>query len=193
VIQFTDPAVSQAKFDAEVARFSERAEEYRTRGILLLEANFPRAVVAFAAVHLARTPIHFAAAFDFTNYNARPLGLQFEHPFTREPLAAPALAIWQRNEVEVPDPTVDGGVRVEQRPPVNLVLQHPGHPAMLCQRGNRQYHEHPAHNGESWELYRNRGIGTLANLIENLHLYGIVGLGEVYNIIAQFGVLNPQR
>ena len=56
----------------------------------------------------------------------------------------------------------------------------------LCIAGVREYHDHPAHSGDIWELNRQEGAGRLVRLLEIIHRYGI-------EPIAGFGVqLVPQ-
>ena len=43
----------------------------------------------------------------------------------------------------------------------------------LCLAGVREYHEHPAHSGDHWELHRPSGTGRLIRLIEIISKYGL--------------------
>ncbi len=63
----------------------------------------------------------------------------------------------------------------------------------LCVAGVREYHEHPAHSGDQWELYRSSGGGRLIRLLEIVSKYGldpVVGLNVqmVPHVGFQFGV-----
>jgi hypothetical protein len=51
----------------------------------------------------------------------------------------------------------------------------------LCLAGVREYHEHPGHSGDAWELHRAAGAGRLARILEIIDTYGIRPLGG-YNI-----------
>jgi hypothetical protein len=43
----------------------------------------------------------------------------------------------------------------------------------LCLAGVREYHEHPGHTGDMWELHRPTGAGRLVRLLEIIYKYGI--------------------
>ena len=43
----------------------------------------------------------------------------------------------------------------------------------LCIAGVREYHEHPAHSGDHWELHRPFGAGRLVRLISVISKYGL--------------------
>src|SRR5260370_24884042 len=43
----------------------------------------------------------------------------------------------------------------------------------LCIAGVREYHDHPGHSGDSWELHRKSGAGRLVRLLEVISKYGV--------------------
>ena len=43
----------------------------------------------------------------------------------------------------------------------------------LCIPGVREYHEHPAHSGDSWLLHKGSGEGTLYFLLNTIYRYGV--------------------
>ena len=51
----------------------------------------------------------------------------------------------------------------------------------LCIAGVREYHEHPAHSGDAWELHRKAGAGRLVRLLEVIDTYGVRPISG-YNI-----------
>jgi hypothetical protein len=58
----------------------------------------------------------------------------------------------------------------------------------LCIAGVREYHEHPGHSGDSWELHRSTGAGRLVRLLEVIHKYGVDPLrGYSVNLVPQVG------
>src|SRR6185437_2345886 len=61
------------------------------RGWLLVEADFPKVLVVFAAPNLKPHAIVFGAAFDYTNYDAAPPSVQIVDPFTGEAYRAKEL------------------------------------------------------------------------------------------------------
>ena len=83
--QFADPAVSRRKFDREIAEFRSHADEYRRRGWLLAEAEFPHALVILATAKTQPISILCGVWFDYSNYDAAPPSVRLVHPLTREP------------------------------------------------------------------------------------------------------------
>lgn len=49
----------------------------------------------------------------------------------------------------------------------------PNEVPFLCLAGVREYHEHPAHSGDVWELHRTEGAGRLVRLLEIVSKYGV--------------------
>jgi hypothetical protein len=43
----------------------------------------------------------------------------------------------------------------------------------LCVGGVREYHAHPGHSGDPWDLQRAAGAGQLARLAEIIWRYGV--------------------
>jgi len=113
---FVDPAVSQAKFDREVAEFRGQQTAHHKRGIWLLDATFPDVFLVLMAtafltipkdvrdrryIRCGRFPLSFgtlggvsvvpavfAVVINFENYDVEPPSVRFVHPVTREPLRA---------------------------------------------------------------------------------------------------------
>ena len=83
--QFADPAVSRRKFDREIAEFRLQADEYRRRGWLLADAEFPHALVILVTVKTQPISILCGVWFDYSNYDAAPPSVRLVHPLTREP------------------------------------------------------------------------------------------------------------
>lgn len=177
VIQHIDPEVSQAKFDEEVKMFMDAYDIHRKRGVMILECKFPDLYLAFAAPTLIPAPIVFAVKINFTNYDLEPLSVVFVDPFTLQPLKA--------NQVLVPFLRNIG--QEGQVVPQALLQAEPVPDAVpfLCIPGVREYHNHPAHTGDSWLLHRKvAGEGTLGFIVDKLFNYGISPLNG-YNIQIQ--------
>jgi len=51
----------------------------------------------------------------------------------------------------------------------------------LCVAGVREYHDHPAHSGDAWELHRASGAGRLIRLLEVIDTYGVQPISG-YNV-----------
>ena len=67
---------------------------------------------------------------------------------------------------------------VQEQP---LMQAYPDGIPFLCIAGVREYHEHPAHSGDVWELHRPVGAGRLVRILEVIDTYGIRPL-KGYNI-----------
>lgn len=173
---FVDPAVSRRKFDSEVGEWRKRAAEQGRRGIVLVDAEFPKASAVFALPTVRPAHLLFGVELDFTNYDVWPPSLRFVDPLSREP--------WP-NGMNTPVNVILGAammplfIRFRPDPAGNLTMEVPvmcqagTGPAFLCMRGVREYHEHPAHSGDSWLQYRGSGVGTLFYLLDKLHEFGI--------------------
>ena len=187
--QFVDPAVSRRKFDREVAEFRSQAEEYGRRGWFLVEARFPNALVILATDKIQPNAILTGVWFDYSNYDAVPPSVRLVHPLTRKPykqsdLPTPLLRMPLPPEaamaVQVPLP---GGAQPQSLPlgaphaqvmvPQPLMQAHDDDIPFLCLPGVREYHEHPAHTGDHWELHRTSGAGRLCRLVAIISKYGL--------------------
>jgi len=169
--QVVDPAVSREKFDAEVAGYRSGEADHRRRGWLLVEASFPRAFVIFAAAQLRPSAVICGVDCDFTNYDLEPPSVRLVDPFTREPYRHRNLptALLRRQVVNfaVPGmPQLSGSIPLMQ-------AHSPDEVPFLCIPGVREYHEHPAHTGDSWLLHRGLGAGTLFHILNTIYQYGV--------------------
>lgn len=181
--QFVDPAVSRAKFDRMLANYRALEDQYRRRGWLLLDADFPRILVALTARQVEPPILAFGVAFDYTNYDAKPASVRLVNPFTGEPYRWKEIANTFRSLPRGKSSPIllPGGAQFQP-----LMQAHdPDDIPFLCHPGVREYHEHPGHTGDAWELHRRSGRGTLVDLLEVIHRYGI-------ETIAGFQVINGQ-
>jgi hypothetical protein len=161
--QLIDPAVSRAKFDREVAAYHEQAATYRARGWLLLDTTYPHVLIAFAKE--GRPPmIVFGAQIDFTNYDFWPPSVVLVDPLSGTPYTAGTVPVGLVRLVGTP-----------RRPELFPLLQatSPDAVPFVCLPGIREYHEHPAHTGDSWLRRRGRGEGTLYFIVSQLSKYGL--------------------
>lgn len=184
-VQYTDPSVSRLKFEREIAEYRSLGGQYRSRGWLLVEAEFPRVLVALAAAKVNPAPVVMGVAFDYTNYDAAPPSVKIVNPFNGElykfkDLPNPLNRALPAQEVAIP------GMPAEQKMMVQSVQPYmqaygPEEVPFLCLAGVREYHEHPAHSGDLWELHRQNGAGRLVRLLDVISRYGV-------EPIAGFGV-----
>ncbi|WP_241359668.1 putative metal-binding protein, partial [Escherichia coli] len=57
----------------------------------------------------------------------------------------------------------------------------------LCLPGVREYHDHPAHTGDSWLLHRRSGEGSLHFILESIWKHGVEPL-DGFNVMVQVEV-----
>ena len=199
--QFADPAVSRRKFDREIAEFRSQADEYRRRGWLLAEAEFPHALVILATAKTQLISILCGVWFDYSNYDAAPPSVRLVHPLTREPYkwsevptrlprmpAPPGVAqalppgvaqalppgVAQALPQGVAQALAQGAAQAQLVVPVPLMQAYGDDDIpFLCVAGVREYHEHPAHSGDHWLSHRTSGAGRLVRLLEVISKYGL--------------------
>ena len=177
----TDPAVSRAKFEREVAEYRRLEQDHLRRGWMLLKAEYPKAFVVFANPAMSPPAVIFGALLDFTNYDLWSPSVTLVNPFTREPYKARELPVHflrRPPAAEIPPQVMammEQGVPFEQlmRPTRLLVWYAPDDVPFVCLPGIREYHEHPGHSGDSWLLHRGRGEGTLFFILDQLYRYGV--------------------
>lgn len=187
---YADPAVVRRKVEREIASYFERQDHYRSRGIWVLQYDFPQLLVAFVAPKFKPHPIAaFGVLVDMSNYDVEPPSLQFVNPFTREPLAfkdIPTRLV--RVRLENVQAQLPPGVELPPGAPQGLIQQLQHHdpllqgsdqePPFMCLQGVREYHQNPAHTGDSWWLYRSRGAGGLLRLLDVISRFGTEAMRE---------------
>lgn len=195
--QFVDPAVSRRKFDREIAEFRSQAAEYGRRGWFLADAEFPQALVVLATAKTQPVSILCGVLFDYSNYDSVPPSVRLVHPMTREPytwsqvptqlprMSSPPNAgkpaaqplppgIAQALPPELAQAVAQGAVQAQLVQAQPLLQAHgPDDIPFLCIAGVREYHDHPAHNGDHWELHRPSGAGRLVRLVQIISKYGL--------------------
>lgn len=183
-VQFTDPTVSETKFLREIEEYRALEPDYRRRGWILVSARFPKVLVLLAAPQLKPPPIVTGVAFDYTNYDARPPSVRFVDPFTSEPYSGGALPTNLPRAVEMPG--FPAGLQLPPGAVARMVNHQPllqaygaDDPApFLCIAGVREYHDHPGHSGDAWELHRPSGAGRLVRILEVITTYGVAPLTD---------------
>jgi len=184
-LQYADPSVSRAKFERELAEYHELSDNYRQRGWLLAHVEFPRILVILAAPQVSPAVIVMGVDFDYSNYDAAPPSVRLVNPFTRVPytfkeLPTPLNRGLPQQEIQLPGLPPDAPKMAIAAQQPYMQAYGPDDVPFLCLAGVREYHEHPAHSGDVWELHRPTGAGRLVRLLEVIHRYGIApisGLG----------------
>jgi Predicted metal binding domain len=169
-IQFADPEVTRLKFDNELNKFLAVEEFYNKKGILCCKVDYPSIYFIFGVPKLIPIPLVFSVRINFTNYDVEPPAVAFINPFTDEVL--------KREQI-----------------PIAFVQFNPGNPfqpqdllqgigdivPFFCIPGIKEYHDHPAHSGDPWFLYRTKGEGSLLFILDQLYNSSIPSAKE-YNL-----------
>lgn len=170
LIQVTDPKVTRRKFIEQLDKFAVVRDVYQKKGIVLLNAEFPSVSFLFALPKLNPAAIAFAIRVDFTNFDAEPPSVVFINPFNGE--------LVRRDQIRIAFIQLNQG-NVFQ--PADLVQGIGTIAPFLCIPGVREYHEHAAHSGDSWFLYRTRGEGELLFILDQLYIHSI-GYAKGYQV-----------
>jgi hypothetical protein len=178
--QFVEPTVSRAKFQREIHEYRQYEDDYRARGWFLVEAAYPSVLVLMVARQLPVPILVLGVRFDYTNYDVEPPSVVLVDPFTGSPYTAAKLPVRLDRRVSgfVP-PQVPPGIVVT--PPAVPLMQWygPDETPFLCLPGVREYHAHPGHSGDAWELHRRLGAGRLVRILTVIHRYGVEAVNNV--------------
>jgi len=191
-----DPVISRAKFDRELADYATISKDQRRLGWWILSAEFPEVFVVFAAPQLRPSPVVFGARIDFTNYDLWPPSVKIVNPFTGIPYRyrelSPTLTFMRRIPTSAPVQVPGLGVMEGYAEQPLLIAHGPDEIPFFCIPGVREYHNHPAHTGDSWFLHRQLGEGKLFFLLEKLYRYGVEPL-KAYQFGLQIaGFIRPE-
>lgn len=157
-LQITDPIVTKNKFDTEVSKFKAVEVNYREKGIICTKISFPNIFFIFAIPKLTPPVIAFSVRINFTNYDFEPPSVVFISPFTEE--------LVRRDQVQMLFIQLNKNNPFQ---PIDLLQGSGDMVPFFCIPGVREYHNHPAHSGDSWFLYRTRGEGNLLFIIDQLY------------------------
>ena len=197
--QYVDPAVSRAKFDREIADYISIEADYRGRGWFLVKAHWPVAVVVLASKTTSPPSIVTAVQFDYSNYDAEPPSVRLVDPFSGRSLLSKELPT--RLPRMIPGPALPipgpGGVKAQLNTAQELMQAHsPDELPFLCVPGVKEYHDHPGHSGDPWEIHRSTGEGRLVRLLDVISKYGLEPVkGFNVNLVPQvtFAVSEPPQ
>lgn len=166
-IQFVDLEVTKIKFERELQEFKQNEDEYRKKGIICVKTNLLSINLLFAMPQLKPQAIAFAVNIDYTNWDVEPPSIKFIDPFSeailkREDIKIKFFQVQNKNAIGI----INGQIAEPD-------LLQPGNPPFFCIPGVKEYHQHPAHSGDSWLLYRTKGEGKLCVLIDQLYSHSI--------------------
>lgn len=186
--QSTDPSVSLHKFAEEVADFHRLSADYRRRGWFLVEADYPRILLMAAAPQLQPPAVVLGVQFDYSDYDLLPPSVQLVNPFTGMPYRTKELPTTLLRQTEI-DAALPPGIQLPPGAQIAKMFQQqplmqsygPEDLPFLCIAGVREYHQHPGHTGDSWELHRSAGAGRLGRILEVIDTYGVRPLSG-YNV-----------
>jgi hypothetical protein len=165
-------------------------QDYRARGWFLIEAEYPHVSVLLTATQLKPPAVVTGVAFDYTNYDAEPPSVRLVNPFTGVPFLFKELPTNLNRVVRpngAPPPMIPGlpaGLMVGGQMEQLMQGYGPDDIPFLCVAGVREYHEHPAHTGDSWQLHRAGGAGRLVRLLDVIFRYGIQSI-VTYSVTQQ--------
>lgn len=162
-----DPEVSLIKFNHEVKSILTHSSDLRKRGWIIESTIFPTVRVTFLATRVSPPIAALTVDIDFTNYNICAPSVRFLHPITNTPIY------------------LEGKRKLPGNEENNLmVLAHPEtKEPFLCLPGIYEYHIHPEHDGDSWDIHRYTGEGSLYFLLEHIWQYC------VKSIVAYAGIV----
>jgi hypothetical protein len=181
-VQFTDIEVTKRKFKKELENFLRLENDWRLKGVFLIKDSFPLLEFLFTAPKLTPPSVVYCIRIDFCNYDIEAPSIRFIHPYTGAELTRQEINInfWQMN---LPA-NYQSGMPVV---PLDLLQGRPQDIPFICIRGVREYHNHPAHTGDSWLMYRGRGEGTLGYILDQLYNFSIEQL-QSYGVDLQVNI-----
>ena len=194
--QYVDPSVSRTKFEREIDDYRALESDYRARGWFLVKAEWPVVVVVLASNQTKPPAIVAAVQFDYSNYDAEPPSVRFIDPFSGRLLPFNELPTRLPRGVpgqEMPMPVL-GGPKVQVMMAQDLVQAHsPEDIPFLCVPGVKEYHDHPGHSGDPWEVHRSAGEGRLVRLLGLISKYGLEPIkGFNVNLVPQVTFAVPE-
>ena len=161
--QFVDRDLSLMKFDREISEFRADEAQLRNQGCFLVSASWPMATVLILPPKAYPLSIPIAVQFDYTNYDATPPSVRIVNPFTGRLLMMREILIQLLYRMSPSGSSVGNYLQAVSADDVPF----------LCVRGVREYHDHPLHSGDPWDLYRASGGGGLMRITNIILRHGI--------------------
>lgn len=190
--QYVDPDVTRAKFERQLGDFRALRAGYEARGWFLVDAEYPEVFVVLGIRAIVPPAILCGVLFDYTNYDAVPPSVCLVEPFTRRPYLNRELPTQLLKALPPQSVAVGGGALQLQGAQPLMQAAAPDEIPFLCVAGTREYHEHPGHSGDVWQLHRATGAGALVRILELVHRYGVepicgYGVNLVPQVVLQAG------
>lgn len=157
-LQVADPEVTKIKFATEVSKFRAVEDKYRAKGIICTKISYPDIYFIFAIPKLVPPLIAYSVRINFINYDFEPPSVVFINPFSEE--------LVRRDQVPMVFIQLNKSNPFQ---PIDLLQGNPNMVPFFCIPGIREYHNHSAHSGDSWFLYRTRGEGNLLFILDQLY------------------------
>ena len=151
--QYVDPAVSRAKFDRQLTEYQSLEADYRARGWFLVKAHWPVVIVVLASKKTIPPSIVTAVQFDYTNYDAEPPSVRLVDPFSGRCLPFNELPTRLPRMVSEQEVAIPGGAIMQLNQAQDLMQANSQEDIpFLCIPGVKEYHDHPGHSGDPWEI-----------------------------------------
>lgn len=185
--QYVDPVVSQAKFEREIADFRSLEADYHARGWFLVKAQWPVAVVVLASKKTSPPTIVTAVQFNYTNYDVEPPSIRLIDPFSGRSLVFKELPTRLPQTILGPEVVMPDGTKMQSSRVQDLMQAYsPEDLPFLCVAGVKEYHDHPGHSGDHWEIHRIAGGGRLVRLLGVISKYGLEPVTDLgVNLVPQ--------
>lgn len=170
--QYVEPEITRIKYNEQINQFRNIKNIWREKGIFLINAEFPTIEVLYTVPKLKPSAVAFAVRVNFSNYDVEPPSLKFISPFTGEVLNRNEI-LMQFLQVNIPQ-MLNSELPVQNQLQTQDLLQGAlDQTPFFCIPGIKEYHDHPAHSGDPWLLYRGRGEGTLGFILDQLYNHSI--------------------
>ena len=180
-LQITDPKVTKIKFETEISKFKAIEHKYWEKGIICTKILFPNVYFIFAVPKLIPYPIAFSVRINFINYDFEPPSVVFINPFTFE--------LVKREQIPIAFIQINPNNFLQ---PQDLLQGLGDVVPFFCIPGIREYHNHPAHSGDSWFLYRKKGEGELLFILDQLYIHSI-GLSKAFQVNLSMPLIRIQQ
>ena len=182
--QYVDPVVTKKKFLEEVNKFKELEEAYRKKGVICYRIEDFSVFLLFCVPHVNPQGIAFSVRIDYENWDIEPPSIKFIDPFTdrllaREQIRIKFFQVKHKNNIRL---NIRGEI-MEQ----DLLQGQKDVLPFFCIPGVKEYHDHPAHSGDSWLLHRLNSEGELCVLIDQLYNHSIAQTSG-YSLNAQISI-----